>query len=88
MEGLDDLQVGDIELLVFRRVEVLFRDKDTLCNIKVRNRLQTTIDSKRTLEKVLVDNTPVLLRNDHAGPIGLFDTEAGNGAKMDFRDIS
>jgi len=45
------------------------------------------MDSKRTLEKVLVDNTPILFGNDHAGPMDLLIRKLEMAQKMHFRDV-
>lgn len=60
MQSLDHLKVRNIEIFVFGRVEIFLCYKDTLCD-----RLELTKRAafrlrKRTLEKVFVDDAPVL----------------------------
>ena len=73
LHGLDDLEVGDIELFVLRRVVVLLGDQDTLCTQTAQRSAyapKLRVPDMPTLEEVLVDDAPVLLGNDHAGLIG------------------
>ncbi len=78
LHGLNDLQVGDVELFVLRRIVVLLGDQDTLC---ISQQLASTppnggLPLMPTLEEVLVDDAPVLLSDNHAGRVRLEWSEA------------
>lgn len=73
LESLDDLQVGNVKLLVLGGIVIFFGDKYALCNNNPRFSTSPIpqISLQRTLEEVLVDDAPVLFGNDHAGPMDL-----------------
>ena len=69
LKSLDDLEIRNIKVFVLRRIKVFFSHKNTLyrTSTTVRTAIKFKDRLKHTFEEVLVDDTPVLFRDDHAG---------------------